>query len=45
MAIAKNSRNEISYYPEIQDFIEAQIKSNFRAKHHKELSVFGELEN
>ena len=46
MAIAKNSRNEISYYPEIQDFIEAQIKSNFRAKHHKELSVFwgiGEL--
>lgn len=43
---SKRSRNEVSYYPEIQAFIEAQIKSNFRAKRHKELSVFwgiGEL--
>ena len=41
-----HSRNEVSYYPEIQTFIEAQLKSNFRAKCHKELSVFwgiGEL--
>lgn len=39
-------RNEVSYYPEIQSFIEAQLKSNFRAKRHKDLSVFwgiGEL--
>lgn len=36
----KRSRNEVSYYPEIQTFIEAQLKSNFRAKRHKELSVF-----
>ena len=43
-----HSRNEVSYYPEIQTFIEAQLKSNFRAKCHKELSVFwgiGELKN
>lgn len=42
----KRNRNEVSYYPEIQSFIEAQLKSNFRAKHHRELSVFwgiGEL--
>ena len=39
-------RNEISYYPEIQQFIEAQLKSNFRAQQHRELDVFwgiGEL--
>ena len=43
---SKRRRNEVSYYPEIQAFIEAQVKSNFRAKRHKELSVFwgiGEL--
>lgn len=42
----KHDRNEVSYYQEIQNFIEAQIKSNFQAKHHKELNVFwgiGEL--
>lgn len=42
----KHNRNEVSYYPEIQNFIEAQIKSNFQAKSHKEISVFwgiGEL--
>ena len=42
----KRNRNEVSYYPEIQNFIEAQIKSNFQVKCHKELSVFwgiGEL--
>ena len=40
------SRNEVSYYPEIQAFIEAQLKSNFQAKHHQTLSVYwgiGEL--
>ncbi len=39
-------RNEVSYYLEIQRFIEAQLKSNFRARHHRELEVFwgiGEL--
>ncbi len=39
-------RNEVSYYPEIQAFIEAQLKSNFRAQQHRELEVFwgiGEL--
>ena len=41
-----NKRNEVSYYPEIQAFIEAQLKSNFRARNHRELEVFwgiGEL--
>lgn len=41
-----SNRNEVSYYPEIQRFIEAQLKSNFRAKHNRELEVFwgiGEL--
>lgn len=43
-----NIRNEISYYPEIQRFIEAQLKSNFRAMHHRDLEVFwgiGELKS
>lgn len=42
----RHNRNEVSYYPEIQTFIEAQLKSNFLARHHRELSVFwgiGEL--
>lgn len=41
-----NGRNEVSYYPEIQTFIEAQLKSNFRARRNRELDVFwgiGEL--
>lgn len=41
-------RNEVSYYPEIQAFIEAQLKSNFRAKSHRELEVYwgiGELKS
>lgn len=41
-----NRRNEVSYYPEIQRFIEAQLKSNFRARNNRELEVFwgiGEL--
>lgn len=40
------NRNEISYYPEIQNFVEAQIKSNFKVKRNRELYVFwgiGEL--
>lgn len=39
-------RNEVSYYPEIQQFIEAQLKSNFTASNKRELYVFwgiGEL--
>lgn len=42
----RNERNEVSYYPEIQAFIEAQLKSNFRARNNRELEVFwgiGEL--
>lgn len=41
-----DKRNEVSYYPEIQKFIEEQVKSNFRAKRRRELDVFwgiGEL--
>ena len=43
-----NGRNEVSYYPEIQSFIEAQIKSNFIATYHHKLDVFwgiGELKS
>jgi len=39
-------RNEVSYYPEIQAFIEAQLKSNFLASNRRELFVYwgiGEL--
>lgn len=41
-----NDRNEVSYYPEIQRFIEEQLKSNFRIKSQRELFVYwgiGEL--
>jgi hypothetical protein len=41
-------RNEVSYYPEIQDFIEAQLRSNFLASNRRELYVFwgiGELKS
>lgn len=41
-------RNEISYYPEIQRFIEAQLKSNFKASSKRDLYVFwgiGELKS
>lgn len=44
MSIAKE--NEVSYYPSIMKFIEAQIKSNFKASYGKELQVYcktGEL--
>lgn len=43
-----NKRNEVSYYPEIQAFIESQIKSNFRIKQKRELDIFwgiGELKS
>lgn len=46
--MAKRERNEISYYPEIQAFIEEQLKSNFLFYHHKEISIFwgiGELKS
>lgn len=39
-------RNEVSYYPEIQRFIECQLKSNFIAAKHRDLDVYwgiGEL--
>jgi len=41
-------RNEVSYYPEIQSFIETQLKSNFLVKRKEELFVFwgiGELKS
>lgn len=40
------NRNEVSFYPEIQRFIEEQLKSNFRIGNERELNVFwgiGEL--
>lgn len=43
--MSKN-RNEVSYYPEIRNYIEQQLKSNFRASRKKELYVYwgiGEL--
>lgn len=39
-------KNEVAYYPEIQDFISAQLKSNFRAALSQELYIYwgiGEL--
>ena len=36
-------RYEISFYPEIQRFIEMQLTSNFLAERKKELSVFWEI--
>ena len=39
-------RNEISFYPEIQTYIESQIKSNFLAKKNSSINVYwgiGEL--
>ena len=39
-------RNEVSYYPEIQAFIEAQLRSDFLVSNHRELFVYwgiGEL--
>ena len=39
-------RNEVSYYPEIQGFIEEQLKSNFRAAQEDNVDIFwgiGEL--
>ena len=41
-------RNEVSYYPEIQKFIEAHLRSNFLASNHRELYVYwgiGELKS
>ena len=41
-----DGRNEVSFYVEIEEFIEAQLKSNFLAKQQRELEVFwglGEL--
>lgn len=41
-----NDRNEVSYYPEIQRYIEEQLKSNFRLTRQRDLFVYwgiGEL--
>lgn len=41
-----NGRNEISFYSEIEEFIENQLKSNFRANNKEDIDVFwgiGEL--
>ncbi len=41
-------RNEVSYYPEIKQFIEEQLKSNFRAGNERPLDVYwgiGELKS
>lgn len=41
-----SKKNEISYYPEIQNFIEVQLKSNFFASSNKPLYIYwgiGEL--
>jgi hypothetical protein len=41
-------RNEVSFYPEIQEHIEAQLRSNFRASNRRELFVYwgiGELKS
>jgi hypothetical protein len=41
-------RNEVSYYPEIQTFIEAQLRSNFKATNKRDLYVYwgiGELKS
>ena len=39
------NQNEVSHYPEIQEFIEEQIKSNFIVAKKMRLMSFGELEN
>lgn len=44
----RKDRNEITYYPEIQEFIEAQLKSNFRSGNNRDLYVYwgiGELKS
>lgn len=43
-----DGRNEVSHYPEIQNFIEEQLKSNFRSRHGEELYIYwgiGELKS
>lgn len=35
-----NDRNEVSYYPEIQRYIEEQLKSNFRLTRQRDLFVY-----
>ncbi|MDR0917893.1 MAG: hypothetical protein LBM93_01375 [Oscillospiraceae bacterium] len=41
--MSRNERNEVSYYPEIRDYIESQIKSNFKASCHREHYIFWEI--
>jgi hypothetical protein len=35
--------NEVSYYPEITDFIEMQLKSNFRAKNKNDIHIYWKI--
>lgn len=37
------SRNEISYYQEIMDFISSQLKSNFKANCNRELFIYWKI--
>lgn len=39
----KNKRNEVSHYPEITRFVEAQLKSNFRAKGVQNVEIYWEI--
>lgn len=41
--MSKQKRNEISYYPEIMDYIETQLKSNFRVSCNRELQVYWKI--
>ncbi len=41
--MGKQKRNEVSYYPEIMKYIEAQIKSNFKVSCNRELQVYWKI--
>lgn len=41
--MSKQKRNEVSYYPEIMKYIEAQIKSNFKVSCNRELQVYWKI--
>lgn len=41
--MSKQKRSEISYYPEIMAYIEAQLKSNFRISCNRELQVYWKI--
>lgn len=41
--MSKQKRNEVSYYPEIMNYIETQLKSNFRVNCNRELQVYWKI--